>query len=246
MGDINITVGAHWLDITFPDGPPTEYERSGLEIGEHIAWTTRPVTEVNYHRLNRALYPTAVFTSVLASSKYLVDRQTEMVRRFFNLPPSPPSEQVKQQERLIAKIQSIQKPPPSTPPIVEAGPDTDAEADATQRSSSPVPPPPGAPSSSGSNPQEKNVSFPDFSPAPPKSLALSIFATTLAKHWQPFKLEPPRGTVIVSGLIEIKGSKARMTMDINAAYDPKQDKYVMLQGAIRRIQDLSQKPRGGA
>ncbi|KAF2801851.1 uncharacterized protein BDZ99DRAFT_577302 [Mytilinidion resinicola] len=231
MGDINITLGAHWLDITFPDGPPTEYERSGIEIGDHIAWTARPVSELNYHRLNRALYPSAVFSSVLASSKYLVDRQTQMVKRFFNLPVS--EEQQKQQYR-----NSILRKP-TTP----TGIDSNADADATQRSS--VPPPPQVPQVPGSNPQEKNVAFPDFSPAPPKSMALSIFASTLAKNWQAFKLEPPRGTVVVSGLIEIKGSKARMTMDVNAAYDPKQDKFVMLQGAIRRIQDMSQRPKGG-
>lgn len=241
MGDINITIGAHWLDITFPDGPPIEYERSGIEIGDdHITWTTRPVTQLNYHRLNRAIYPTAVFSSIYASTSYLFTQHTRQIKQYLGLSTAEST----QHPRIHSGKARTAKSSTSS---------TDADADAAQRTATPsnVPPAPppqketSAAPAPGSNPKEKKVSLPEFTTAPTQSAALHIFAHTLSRNWKPPPLEAPRGTIVVSGLVEVKGTKARMTMDVSGAYDPKQDKYVLLRGAVRRIQDMSQAPRGG-
>jgi len=51
-------IGRYWLDIDFPDGPPPEYERGGIEVTpDYIAWTVKPVTPRNYFRLHQALWP---------------------------------------------------------------------------------------------------------------------------------------------------------------------------------------------
>ncbi|OCK73746.1 hypothetical protein K432DRAFT_364472 [Lepidopterella palustris CBS 459.81] len=239
MGDINVTLGAHWLDIIFPDGPPIEYERAGIEISDdRISWATRPVTQLNYHRLNRALYPTAVFSSIYASTKYLFNEHTRQVKQYFGLPTTSDQHS---HRHLNTGTAGAAKTPATPPPAV-------AEAEAAQRTTSPETPP--APQQSttapspGSNPKEKNVSIPEFTPAPPH-FALHIFANTLSRAWKPAPMEPPRGTIVVSGLIEVKGTKARMTMDVSGAYDPKTNKYVLLRAAVRRIQDISQRPMGG-
>ncbi|MCJ1251054.1 hypothetical protein MMC30_008285 [Trapelia coarctata] len=42
----------YWLNVDFPDGPPPEYERAGLEItDDYVAWTVRPVSPMNLSRL---------------------------------------------------------------------------------------------------------------------------------------------------------------------------------------------------
>lgn len=92
---------------------------------------------------------------------------------------------------------------------------------------------------------EKHTNLPEFEPIPPQSIALSIFSTTLLKNWKNPQLEAPRGTIIVTGLIEIRGDKARTVLDVAAAYDPLIDKYVVLRVGSRLIQDKQQRPRGG-
>ena len=65
-------VGKYWLDISFPDGPPQEYQRSGIEIGDDfIAWSQQKVSPENQWRLTRALWPKAAFDSLWATTKVL-------------------------------------------------------------------------------------------------------------------------------------------------------------------------------
>jgi hypothetical protein len=43
LGPINTKKGKQWIELKFPDGPPVEYERPGLELTEDLEWrkTTR-------------------------------------------------------------------------------------------------------------------------------------------------------------------------------------------------------------
>ena len=65
-----LKVGKYWLELTFPDAPPQEYVRSGIEIGDDfIAWSPQKISAENYHRLTRALWPKATFEGAWATAK---------------------------------------------------------------------------------------------------------------------------------------------------------------------------------
>jgi hypothetical protein len=76
-------------------------------------------------------------------------------------------------------------------------------------------------------------------------IAKYVFFGALKKQWNPKKLEPPRGTFVVQGLVEIKGSKGRVMFDVQSCYDPKEAKYVVVNAGIRSIKPWNQKPKGG-
>ncbi|KAF2146930.1 uncharacterized protein K452DRAFT_218712 [Aplosporella prunicola CBS 121167] len=260
FGPIDVTKGRYWLDITFPDGPPQEYARAGIEIGDdYIALARREVDQVSYNRLKRALWPKAVASSAWASTQYLWRVQMNRIREWVGLSPKtdPKTDLLEKQLEAMARAQQLAasrsnsnnnnpgaNPMPNNPASSERTVAAPTTKDNTP-SSAPSSASSKANSSNPTTPAEKNAGLPDFTPIPPPSIALTIFSATLAKNWKPMALEAPRGTVIVSGLIEVQGAKARCTMDVVGAYDPVQDRYVVLRGGFRRVQDKQQRPKGG-
>jgi len=75
--------------------------------------------------------------------------------------------------------------------------------------------------------------------------ALSAFTRTLSRTWKPVRFTPPRGTILLSGLVEIQGSRAIAVVDVRAAYNPKESKWEGVGLGVRRFQYLRQPPRGG-
>jgi hypothetical protein len=65
----DLKVGRYWLEISFPDGPPQEYVRSGIEIGDDfIAWSPQKLSPENHFRMTRALWPKATFDGFYATA----------------------------------------------------------------------------------------------------------------------------------------------------------------------------------
>ena len=77
------------------------------------------------------------------------------------------------------------------------------------------------------------------------SSALMAFKRTLAKTWHSPSAPPERGTFMVSGLVELTGSKAVCVLDVQAHYHPKDSRWVVVGIGIRRVQDRKQGPKGG-
>lgn len=77
--------------------------------------------------------------------------------------------------------------------------------------------------------------------------AAMAFSGTLSKHYKPVKKMPPRGSIIVSGLVEIDAPKAWLVIDVRAAYQPIE--RVFHPGSmivkVRRIQPKKQSAQGG-
>ncbi|KAK0650462.1 hypothetical protein DIS24_g6724 [Lasiodiplodia hormozganensis] len=236
LGHVDVTRGRYWLDIVFPDGPPQEYERAGIEIADdYIAWTRRPVDQINYQRLKRALWPVAVASGALASTQYLFHVQMNKFREWVGLRPKV-NPTIDFLERHLAAMQRANQEgsnrplaPPNTSERTVANADPNTNANAAGKTAA----------------AEKHTNLPEFEPVPPQSIALTIFSTVLLKNWKRPQLEPPRGTILVTGLIEIRGDRARTVLDVTAAYDPLIDKYVALRVGSRLIQDKQQRPRGG-
>merc|ERR1711939_380192 len=91
LGGKDLKVGKYWLDISFPDGPPLEYERSGLEIGDgFIAWSQQKVSQEQQWRITRALWPTAALSSLWAAGKVLCGINYRRVKQALGLEGSDP------------------------------------------------------------------------------------------------------------------------------------------------------------
>lgn len=64
----NIQLGQYWLDLKYPDRPPPEYIRSGLEISdEYISWSTQTIPHAHYIQLRHVMYPKAIFSAAYTS-----------------------------------------------------------------------------------------------------------------------------------------------------------------------------------
>jgi hypothetical protein len=78
--------------------------------------------------------------------------------------------------------------------------------------------------------------------------AMMAFKAKMAQTWRPAPNYPPRGSILVSGLVELDSPKAWLVFDVRAAWDPKTRSYdarsMHLQ--LRRMQLKKQGPAGGA
>lgn len=247
LGDVDQKAGRVMLSITFPDGPPPAYEVNGIYITDDaIIYGPKEMSQLNYLRLMNALLPTAAFWSIYTSSKYIFMTQYHQIRQVlgFEQPHSQGFAQMK--ERLEKARQGKGNDSPSQPQI---GPLPSVGTDQSQRTAS---------SPNGGEVKSKRPSPPKIPLDPSaqssltgeqsrKPIALSLFMHTFAKNTsqRSMEIEPPRGTVVVSGLVEVKGKDATATMDVHAAYDLKQNKYVIISMGVKKVKPRVQSPKGG-
>ena len=76
--------------------------------------------------------------------------------------------------------------------------------------------------------------------------ALHVFQHSLIRTWKMPHAPPERGSIMVSGLVELVGSNAMCVLDVRAAYHPKESRWVAVGIGIRRMQAKKQAPKGGA
>ncbi|KAF1975223.1 hypothetical protein BU23DRAFT_552630 [Bimuria novae-zelandiae CBS 107.79] len=237
LGKIDTTKGKVWIEVKFPDGPPLEYEQPGIELTEDltIRKTTRPVHEMHHKRLARVLMPTGVMNSVYYDMKRRMFASWQDFKRYTGLEETRPTAQ--------SVIKGLPLPPavPVSPTQTPSAPNTPAapaSADTEKQVTSPLPPSP-----SNSALEKLGLSLPGPEQVP--TMDLSYFRQIFRKYHKHMAIEPPRGTFIVSGLVEIIGDRAKMTLDVMSLYDPNVGKYVLLQARVRSITPYKQRPRGG-
>jgi hypothetical protein len=84
-------------------------------------------------------------------------------------------------------------------------------------------------------------------PNPDKPKLLPVFLRTFDKNLQRAKRnlrpDPDRGNIVISGLVEISGTKALVTLDVITEYDIEEDKFQNLDMFIRSMRPVVQKPR---
>lgn len=220
-GEIDYKKGRFWLEVTFPDGPPQEYQVTGLEFAtRYIALSTKDISQQEYHSMCRLLFPMPAIRASLASFRYQFDTQANKIRQYLGLPTRLDPEVVALRSILRAKI---------TPEKFHKG----ASSAATGASGRPTPVSPSRqePPADTSEGQEP--------------ITLALFVYKMKKYRENLTSEPPRGSIVVSGLIELVGPKARATVDVTAAYDPEQDVFLTSTSRFRGYQLRLQRPRGG-
>lgn len=222
-------VGKYWLDISFPDGPPPEYVRSGLEIGDgYVAWSSQRVSAEQHWRTARALWPTAALGGVWATVRVLAGMQWRRTKEALGWG---------EEEASFGGRSGV-------------GGGVGGSSAAQQMDSA------AAVVSSASSPQQqttngKKLPWPTVplpTPHTPTDLpiALHVFSHTLSKAWQPAKMEPPRGTFIVQGLVEVRGHRGRILFDVQSCYDPRgTGRFIVVNASVRGFKKWRQAPKGG-
>ena len=251
----------YWLDIDFPDGPPPEYERSGyvklllmsetlmfirarLEIADnYIAWTTRPVDPMQVSRLQAALWPKSIAVSVWSSYSTLWSLQVARAKQLLGIQPEDKPESTSTDVvdfQQLAKASNTQGKP--------SGAKAEQDAESNKMPVVPNPPSPNLSSADAakvSEAKQRLQSLGLLGVVTDFSSALASFKNSLLKTWRFPHAPPERGTIMVSGLVELVGSKASCVLDVRAAFHPKENRFVAIGVGVRRLQARKQAPKGG-
>ena len=196
-------------------------ESRSIEItDQYIAWVIRPVDAVNVGRLKHALAPTPLFWALWGSYRSLWDSGVMRVRKALDMEPSskrfPPGFSLPQKEDTVSEPESkLTSSSKNTTP-------TKRDQSQLSRMLPPLP-----------KPSEDYAS------------ASREFKKTLARNRskQSMGMEPPRGTLVVSGLVELNGPKGACVFDTKSAYDPKSSQWMIISIGLRRIKEHKQTPK---
>ncbi|EMD63288.1 hypothetical protein COCSADRAFT_38149 [Bipolaris sorokiniana ND90Pr] len=234
LGKIDTSKGMSWVEIQFPNGPPVEYERPGIELTENLEWrkATRPVEDAHHRRLERVLYPKEATDALCKDTVRKAEKAWKTFKIYMGWDQESKSETVQELfQRISTNRQSTGGPTSIAPNSFSA-----SANDTQQPGASPSPAPVDGPASIG-------LDLPD-----PKSMTLDLtqFRADFAKTYMPIVLQPPRGAFIVRALIEIYGDRARLTLNVSAVYDPKQGRYVQMSAVPWNYVEHYQSPKGGS
>ena len=147
-------------------------------------------------------------------------------------------------EQIVAKHQALFKnpqlptkdgPPAAQPPVIGNGSQTITNPPG--RDKSPV---------TGQNPDEVDVGSAGMALHAHFFRPIMAFKAKLAQTWRPAPDFPPRGSILVSGLVELDTAKAWLVFDVKAAWDPKTREYDprSMHIKLRRMQLKKQGPIG--
>lgn len=139
--------------------------------------------------------------------------------------------------RRLANQKQESQPSPGVEGASQAESGRATPAEATSKTS-----PKRAPSNS-TNALPPMPSLPE--PGKDMSIAFKTFRRTLARTWKGLDNPGERGTFMVSGLVELEGSKAVCVLDVRATYHPRESRWVAIAIGVRRVQLRKQAPRGG-
>ena len=196
-----------------------------------------PVDSLTVFRIRNALWPAPLVKSFWSFTKVLIADDIKSVAKYFGIQTGTPSTTI---EQVLAKHAELTRlPPPKTDP--KDGP-------------SPLPPSMQNPGRATIpiRPEEKSASEEGKGSLVPLqghfTKAMTAFKLKLQQTWKPAPNYPPRGSILVTGFVEVDSPKAWLVFDVKAAWDPKTKKYDArsMQLSLRRLQMKKQGPLGGA
>lgn len=237
LGKIDTTKGATWIDITFPEGPPVEYERPGIVLTEDLTLRkgVQSVDSRHHEKLANVLMPTAVADSVYSDMKRRLHYQWLGLKRYagFEVKQSPVENMMRGLPSPPSKATSATQP---TVGSTTLGAPTAADAEKQAQPLTPSAPTIGTLTNLA-------AILPDPEQAP--TMKLSHLRNMMRRHRKHVDHTPPRGTILVTGLIELIGNRAKLVLDVTACYDPSMARYVRVDIDIRSAKRAKQGPRGG-
>ncbi|KAK4041845.1 hypothetical protein C8A01DRAFT_34096 [Parachaetomium inaequale] len=231
-----VRLGRYWMGFEYPRMAPPVYERTGILITDDaVALVTRPHDPWIAKQLDRALNPRPLALGVWAFGTAMVKQTALDVAKYFGFASETPSS---------APARPTLGPPPPLPSDPRAQVQNSLEQIRQQATRRPeevdnrgsMSSSASAPSASPSKPIGVGKPAPDqnnqeTSKQKPSAedLVLSLAGSepwkklkqTYDRERRPFRADPPRGSIYVSGLVELETPKAWVVFDVTMWYDPK-------------------------
>lgn len=241
IGNIDHKKGRAWIDFRYPDSPPPEYERPGYELTEDLEWrkTTRDVDPVHHAKVNRLLFPANVAGALYRDTKRKVERSWNHITAQMGWAEKIEGPTIQQVIQNAGNATPPASPAAPSPVAAHPSPFGTALPGATQQSAGQSSPP-----AAGTDRDLAGIALPN-----PQALTLDLgqfrqeFTKTHIKEASLVTI--PRGSFGVHALIEVCGSKARLTFNVIAIYDPKAGRYIGMNATVWNQVANRQSPRGG-
>ncbi|KAJ3563182.1 hypothetical protein NPX13_g8290 [Xylaria arbuscula] len=217
----NATVSKFWLDVQYPLKPPPTFVRQGLSFGagNGIAWTSQPVNSTAVFWTRQALWPSALTHSLWSFTNALVLQNATTIAKFLGFQSQTDSIANMQQtmERLQQQLgRQPGKPSAGSPPLPPQG-RTSEESAASPLSSMDK-------TTSRVHNNARNSRHGRWSQEH-TSGPWDKFKKRFAQKWRRPPAYPPRGSIRVSGLVEVVTQRALLTVDCIAWWDPQTETY---------------------
>lgn len=262
--DIKLELGPNWLIITYPDRPPPEFVKTGIEISdEAISIKTQKVDTRTKTLVDRVLKPYPLATSSYAFIKAFFKQSTSDVVKLFGYSENndistsnPDPDIAKTLKQLEARqITDGGAATNSASSAASTSSKTDPEASPSQKPSLPgstsAPNPATAKDGgqSGQEPDKKPLikdSIPGFAELANKSQGpWAAFTQQWKRSWRPLRYYPPRGCVAIHGMVALESPKGRIYIDVSAWYNPVKKEFHQesMQLGLKAISPTHQSPR---
>lgn len=230
-----------WMDIDYPYMAPPVYERTGILVTDDaMALVTVPYDSWAAKQMERVLWPKPLALGFWALGTATVKQTTLEVARYLGFsseepgraqtptnpatPPPLPSGPGPEVQKALQQIrqQATRRPeevndPGSMSPSASAPSATSSTA---RDKPIPVPEKPTLGQNNQGTPDQKTW-FQEMVLSVTSSQPWKQLKQTYSKEQRPFKADPPRGSVCISGLIELETPKAYVVLDVITWYDPK-------------------------
>ncbi|RYP02795.1 hypothetical protein DL765_010686 [Monosporascus sp. GIB2] len=232
----------YMIDIVFPSKPPPTFVRKGIAIDEEgISIEEHPVSSLDVFRVRRVLWPSALAMSLWSFTGALMRQNATAAAKALGFEPKQQQPTMTMQQTMERIHQQLQKPQPKTDSKTPSSlPSTKSQV---FQGSSVDPASPGAPASTGSSPAGVGSPLPAApnATAGKQKSAREIYGVKMAQEhtngpwqafskkmiqtWRPLRDYPPRGSISVSGVVELDTPRARITVEAFAWWDPKTQKF---------------------
>ncbi|CAG8953077.1 hypothetical protein HYFRA_00003272 [Hymenoscyphus fraxineus] len=240
----NLKLRRCWLDVDFPQHPPPEFVRSGIEISDDaISWITTPVDSTIVFRNNRLMRPTAVAKSIWEFTKVVYKVESQRIAGMLGIQSqSPPLSSI---DQMLARQQQMLngsgKDPQGSSQV--PGATVDGKSSVIKVD---------APVMAGSEQKDPNEAEVDIMQKAmlanqQRFLApLKAFKQKLRQTWRRIPDYPPRGSILMTGMVELESTAAYFVFDVRAAWNPKERAYDQRSMflTLRRFQMKKQGPTG--
>ncbi|KAL7620823.1 hypothetical protein AAE478_009821 [Parahypoxylon ruwenzoriense] len=257
----DMKLGRYWLDIQYPARPPPTFVRLGICVDDtSISIAEQAVESMVVFRTRRALWPDILSLSLLSFSEELMKQNALYIAKLFGFEPTPSPPLQQTIERIQQRLKKPTSPFPSANTQAANGSSTHSSSSAEKGPAKPSPAPDLSSAAPGASVGGPDPISSGADPGRPKSVrdihvikytqehtsgAWQALRKKFAQTWFPLRDLPPRGSILVSGLVEITTSRCFLTIDAYAFWDPKTRKFDMKTG-IFRIRSIRMRAQSAA
>lgn len=233
------TISKYWLDIYYPYKPPPVFVRQGLSIGENgITWSKRYVDSLAVFWTREALWPSVLTSSIWSFTSALMTQNATAVAKFLGFEsgtqPLPDMQQtigrIQQQFGARPGKSGSASPSTSSPDRMGSGATSGSLPQVDKRSvGSTTTPEAMGPGSNVGNTVPTATSVKDMylvrTAQEHTSGPWDKFKQTFTQKWRGAPSFPPRGSILVTGIVELETPRHVLSIDCSSWWDPRTEKF---------------------